>query len=86
LRRLSEGRDHRWAQPRLSDYVEAGLSRRAARRLARHEELCANCRRLVRTLHALLALLGELRYADSAETSIADTMARRIGARIGARR
>jgi anti-sigma factor RsiW len=79
--RLNAGRDHRWAQSRLSAYVEDELPRRQRRRLARHEGICPECRRAIRQLKKLLKTLPGLR-SDEAGGDIAERTARSFRERI----
>ena len=81
-RRLNADRDHRWAQPRTSDYVDGELTSRQQRRLADHEELCPDCARLIATLEALLTVLPALRLPPDAAFAIAERTAERVGAQI----
>jgi hypothetical protein len=53
-------RDHRWAQRRMSDYVDGELSPRQRRRLEAHARLCPECGPLRRGLTVLLWELREL--------------------------
>ena len=52
--------DHRWAGPRMSTYVDDGLSPRAMRRMAAHEQICPDCHRVLRTLREMIASIGRL--------------------------
>lgn len=81
-RRLNSERDHRWARPRLSAYVEHELPTRQQRRLAAHEELCPDCARMIATLNALLRLLPSLSLPPNAALGIAEETAERVRARI----
>ncbi|MGI8461786.1 MAG: zf-HC2 domain-containing protein [Solirubrobacterales bacterium] len=81
-RRLNADRDHRWARPRLSAYIEDELPARQRRRLAAHEELCPDCARMVATLDALLRILPSLSLAPNAALGVAEETAERVGARI----
>jgi hypothetical protein len=82
-RRLNSKRDHRWARSRVSDYLDGDLPPRDARRLARHEELCADCARLIGSLEILLAVLPSLRLPPAASFEIAERITERVAARIG---
>jgi anti-sigma factor RsiW len=82
-RRLNRRRDHRWAQRRISDYVDGALPPAEQWRLAQHEELCPDCARLIRTLQVLLAILPSLRLPPSNAFEIAERTAERVRARIG---
>jgi anti-sigma factor RsiW len=81
-RRLNRRRDHRWAQPRVSDYLEGELPPRKQRRLAHHRELCPECDRLIRTLDALLAMLPSIGLPPDAALEIGERTAGRVLARI----
>lgn len=81
-RRLSARRDHRWAQRRISDYVDRELAPRQQRRLGAHRELCPDCARLIATLEALLAILPTLRLPPETAFEIADRTAERVVARL----
>ncbi|MGH2985852.1 MAG: zf-HC2 domain-containing protein [Solirubrobacterales bacterium] len=81
-RRLNRRRDHRWSMPRVSDYLEGELRADEQRRLAQHEELCAECARLIRTLRVLLAVLPALRLPPAASFEIAERSAERVRAQI----
>lgn len=59
-RRINAARDHRWAQPRMSGYVDGELADREHRRLAAHERICPDCHRVIRTLRQMIAAVGEL--------------------------
>lgn len=60
--------DHRFAQRRISDYVDGDLSTAQRRRLERHADLCPECGPLRRAFIWLVLELRELRH--SAERSI----------------
>jgi anti-sigma factor RsiW len=79
--RLNARRDHRWAQSRLSAYVEDELPGRQRRRLARHEGICPECRRAIRQLKKLLKTLPGLR-ADKTAGDIAERTAQSVRERI----
>ncbi len=53
--------DHRFAQRRMSDYVDGDLSPAQRMRLERHADLCSKCGPLRRALMWLVAELRELR-------------------------
>jgi len=46
--------DHRWAQRRISQYVEGELSTHGRRRFDRHAQRCTDCARAVRAMRALV--------------------------------
>jgi anti-sigma factor RsiW len=79
--RLNARRDHRWAEPRFSAYVEGDLPARQQRRLARHEGICPECRRAIRQLKKLLKTLPGLR-SDKAPADLAERTARSVRERI----
>lgn len=81
-RRLNARRDHRWARTRLPAFVDNELPSRQQRRLAQHEELCPDCRRVVRTLGALSLVLPSLRLAPQAALDVAERTLARVQARI----
>ena len=54
-------RDHRWAQPRLSDYIDGDLRERERRRLERHADICPECGPLLRALTVTVFRLRQLR-------------------------
>lgn len=82
-RRLNAARDHRWARGRLPAYVDGELPPYQRRRLAQHEELCAECRRVVRTLEALLVVLPSLQLPPQTALEVAERTAARVRALIG---
>lgn len=67
-RRLNMHRDHRWAGPRISSYVDEELPERSRRRLAAHERICPECGRTIATLRSMLEALrpgkGRARTSD----------------------
>jgi anti-sigma factor RsiW len=58
--RVRFNRDHRWAPPHMSDYLDGDLASAARARMERHVGECDECRRLLaglrRTLDALRGL------------------------------
>jgi len=60
VRRLKQKRDHRWAQRRMSDYIDGELSPHQRRRLDAHARLCPECGPLTRALTVLVWELREL--------------------------
>jgi anti-sigma factor RsiW len=57
-------REHRFAQARLSEYLDGELGGQEQRRVHEHIELCPDCRRVLEQLRrtvAALARLGERR-------------------------
>jgi anti-sigma factor RsiW len=80
-RKINFHRDHRWAGPRLSRYVDGDLPPRQRQRLAGHEGLCPECRRAIRHLKRLVRTLPKLRERDPAP-EVADRTAQAVRARI----
>ena len=64
-------RDHRWAPPRMSAYLDSELRTRAETRLERHAAVCPECRGLLQDLRRLLGLL----HSAPAPEPVADTRA-----------
>jgi anti-sigma factor RsiW len=58
--RIRERLDHRFAQRRVSDFLDGELNDRHRRRLEAHAELCPDCGPMLRTLTILLCELREL--------------------------
>lgn len=54
--------DHRWASPRLSEYVDEELGPAQRRRLERHAEICPDCGPLLRGLAVTVFRLRQLRF------------------------
>lgn len=79
---MNARRDHRWAQPRLSAYIDNELPARQERRLAAHEEMCPECAQLILALQALLVALPSLRLAPGTGFAIAEQTAEQVRARI----
>lgn len=79
---MNASRDHRWAQPRLSAYIDGELSVRHERRLAAHEEACPECADLIRALQALLLALPALRLPPETGFAVAERTAEQVRARI----
>lgn len=83
FRKLAHARDHRWAQPRLSEYVDGELPDRHHRRLAAHEQICPDCHRVIATLRGMIGAMRGLgrqpappvgdRVADQVQRRIAET-------------
>jgi hypothetical protein len=73
-RKIRRHRDHSWAKTRYSNHVDRELPRRQLRRMAQHQELCPECRRVIRTLRALLPSLRSLRSADDADSRLAGSI------------
>lgn len=53
--------DHRWAPPRMSDYLDAELRTRGRVRMERHLGECGECRRLLAGIRATVGVLQRLR-------------------------
>jgi len=77
-RRLNAQRDHHWARSRIPFYVDRELPSRQRRRLYQHEQLCRECRQMIRTLSALQTMLPRLRPRPE----VAERTAAIVGARI----
>jgi len=67
-RRIRDKLDHRWAKPRMHDYLDGELSERERRRLLRHSDHCPECGPMLRTLVVLLFELRELGRRRPPET------------------
>ncbi len=80
--RLAAAIDHRWAQPRLSAYLDGELTQRQRRRLERHAGICPECRRALKQLGALLRALPGLRGTEPEVDSVADRTAEAVRRRI----
>ena len=70
--KLAAQLDHRWAQPRMSAYLEGDLTERQARRLHSHVSICPECRRVLERLSTLLRTLPLLRERGARDSSVAD--------------
>ena len=81
-RRISTGRDHRWAHSRLSAYIDGELPERQHRRLAAHEEICPECAELIKALEVMLSWLPALRLPPEAGLAIAERTAEQVRARV----
>src|ERR1035441_5013331 len=62
-------RDHRWVPPHASDYLDSELSPRERRRVERHTADCPECRELLRSLQALIGVLGTDRKSTRLNSS-----------------
>ncbi|MFN8162145.1 MAG: zf-HC2 domain-containing protein [Solirubrobacterales bacterium] len=82
-RRMNAARDHRWARPRMSAYLEGELAPRQHRRLAQHLSLCPDCWRALRTLDALLRVLPTLRVPPRSTVEVVRRTAAQARARVG---
>jgi anti-sigma factor RsiW len=82
-RRLNRRRDHRWARPRFSNFIDGSLPAGEQRRLAHHEDICPECAHLIATLQALLMILPSLRLPPAASFEVAERTAERVRARLG---
>jgi anti-sigma factor RsiW len=58
LAELRKRREHRWANPRISEYIDGELTPAQRRRLRRHADECEECGPLLR---ALTVIVPELR-------------------------
>lgn len=72
-------REHRFARPRLSEYVDGELLADDELRVHRHIELCSQCRRVLEELRLTLAALARLRERDPGR-SVADAVIARLRA------
>jgi len=77
-RRLNARRDHHWARRRIPFYVDRELPSRQRRRLYQHEQLCRECRHVIRTLGALQRMLPSLRRDSGVAERTADIVGDRI--------
>jgi predicted anti-sigma-YlaC factor YlaD len=68
----------RAAQRRLSDYLDEELREDEHRFVDLHLRRCARCRKVLRTLQAVVESLGRLPDDDRAPGSIADAVQRRL--------
>jgi anti-sigma factor RsiW len=53
-------RDHRWAPPRMSEYLDGELAARPRARMERHVAACSQCRQLIHGLRQVTDALGRL--------------------------
>jgi anti-sigma factor RsiW len=81
-RRVNAPRDHRWARHRLPAFLDGELPSRQRRRLDQHRALCPHCRRVLRTLDALLGVLPELRVNEDEALGVAKRTLAVVGARL----
>lgn len=79
-RRINAHRDHRWAGPRISEYIDGELPSRQERRLAAHERICPDCHRVIGTLRRMISALGR---TPAPEPPSADRVAEAVRERIG---
>jgi anti-sigma factor RsiW len=71
--------DHRWAVPRMSQYVDGELPARALARLQGHLADCEECQRVLRGLQQMLGLLHDVPPVLADETpDIAGLVERRL--------
>lgn len=80
--RITAHVDHRWAQPRMSAYLDGDLRPRQERRMRRHASICPECGPALRRLAALLRSLPLLRERDPGAESVADRTADAVRRRI----
>jgi anti-sigma factor RsiW len=71
-------RDHRFAQRRVSDYVDGDLSRRQRLRIARHVDECPECGPMVRGLLRIRLVLGALGRPGSKRTTVVPLVLERL--------
>jgi anti-sigma factor RsiW len=81
-RQINARRDHRWAHSKLSAYIDGELPERQHRRLAAHEELCAECAELIRALEVMLSWLPSLRLSPEAGLAIVERTAEQVRAQV----
>ena len=60
LHRVRFWSDHRWAQARMSDYLDEELGSAPRGRMQRHVGECDDCRRLLAGLRAMVTLLRRM--------------------------
>ena len=75
MTRIRNWAEHRWAQPRLSAYVDGDLAPHAHRRMRRHANDCPECgpalRSLIRVVHSLVGKLSAPRNGEAAKSVVA---------------
>lgn len=57
-RKINMRRDHHWAGPRMSAYVDGELGERQQARLAAHASICPECHRVLGTLRRMLSVMA----------------------------
>ena len=72
-------REHRFAQARMSEYLDDELSEPEHRRVHDHVSICPKCRRLLEELRRTVAALGRVR-GDQPSASIAEGVIERLRA------
>jgi Putative zinc-finger len=77
-RKLNAPRDHRWAMPRFSRFLEDDLPPRQKRRLEEHRSICPECRRALESLKKLLAALPRLRDDEAGHRARVDRALRGV--------
>lgn len=63
LAELRKRREHRWANPRISAYIDGELTPAQRRRLRHHADECEECGPLLRALTVLVPELRRLHRA-----------------------
>jgi anti-sigma factor RsiW len=76
-------RDHRWAQRRMSEYLDGELDRADRERAARHMSECPECDELLASLRAIAATLAGVGGEPSRQVAaeVFSGVRRRLGAR-----
>ncbi len=64
IARLRDRRDHRWTQPRLSQYIDRELEPHERARVERHTAVCPQCGRALATLRRTVQALRRLGIDD----------------------
>lgn len=82
VNKLTAAIDHRWAQPRLSAYLEGDLTARQYRRVERHAGICPECRKALKQLGTLLRALPGLRGTEPDADSVAERTVEAVRRRI----
>jgi len=67
---------HRWARRNMSAYVDDDVSRRQRQRLDEHTSRCAECRRMLRTMVAVVRGLRDLPAPPS--SNVGEAVVRRL--------
>lgn len=67
---------HRWTRRNLSAYVDDDVSRRQRQRLEGHTSRCPECRRMMRTMVAVVRALRELPAPPSSD--VGEAVVRRL--------
>lgn len=78
LHRARFRRDHRWAPPHMSAYLDGDLASRARARLERHTGECAECRGVLHSLRRMLVRLHGLPTSGRRAPEIARAVRQRL--------